>query len=228
MINDTLVLIPARKGSKGVPNKNSKTLHDKPLISYTLELAIECYPLQNIFVSTDDPKIIKIAKNFGIEVPFLRPEELCSDESPIYNTIIHTIDYFEHNKRFFNKLILLQPTSPFRQLSHINEANESFEKQKCDVVVSVVKSKANPYLTLYKQSNDFIKKFKKSNFYRRQDAPNMWELNGSIFLFDINSLKKGFMQNFKKIIKYEMNKIHSIDIDDEFDWNLAELYVKHY
>ena len=96
------------------------------------------------------------------------------------------------------------------------------------MVVSVVKSKANPYLTLYKQSNDFIKKFKKSNFYRRQDAPNIWELNGSIFLFDINSLKKGYMQNFKKIIKYEMNKIHSIDIDDEFDWNLAELNVKHY
>ena len=100
MINDTLVLIPARKGSKGISNKNSKILISKPLISYTLEIAIDSYPLQNIFVSTDDLKIVNIAKDFGIEVPFLRPEELCSDDSPIYDTIIHTIDFFEQKNVF--------------------------------------------------------------------------------------------------------------------------------
>ena len=123
---------------------------------------------------------------------------------------------------------MLQPTSPFRKTFHIDEANKSFDRQNCDVVVSVVKSKANPYLTLYKEADNFIKKFKKSNFYRRQDAPNIWELNGSIFLFDTDSLKKGYMEDFKKIVKYEMNKTYSIDIDDEFDWSLAEQSAKKY
>lgn len=225
-INDTLIFIPARSGSKGVKNKNVKDLNGKPLISYTLEFALKNFRKQDIYISTNCDKVIEIAKGYGLIVSEKRPEELCTDDSSIYESITHTINSFERKNIFYEKLIMLQPTTPIRKDSDLKEIINLYNSQY-DAVISVVKSKSNPYFTLYEQKkNGYLKKSKKGNYYRRQDCPNVYEFNGSVFMFNINSLKKSYVSGFRKIKKFEMELDYSIDIDDWVDWEVADLLIK--
>jgi len=224
-MNDTLILIPARSGSKGVKGKNFRKLGGKPLISYTLDFAIRNFKKENIYVSTNCEKIIKILNQYDLNIPDKRPDYLSTDESPIYETILYTINLLEKQNRFFKKLILLQPTSPLRKDSDLKKLI-SLYNDDIDAVISVVKSKANPYFTLFELNNEgYLEKSKKGNFHRRQDCPNTYEFNGSIFLFNVESIKKGYIGSFKKIKKYEMDPVYSIDIDDGIDWLLVKLLL---
>lgn len=225
-MNDTLIIIPARSGSKGLKEKNYKKLKGKPLISYTLDFAIRNFKKENIYVSTNCEKIIQILKQYDLNIPEKRPEYLSTDESPIYETILHTINLLEKQNRFFKKIIMLQPTSPLRKDSDLKKLMNLYNKD-IDAVISVVKSKANPYFTLFElNKNGFLEKSKKGNFHRRQDCPDSFEFNGSIFLFNVESLKRGYISSFKKIKHYEMEPIFSIDIDDSIDWELVKILLK--
>ena len=225
-MNDTLIIIPARSGSKGLKEKNYKKLKGKPLISYTLDFAIRNFKKENIYVSTNCEKIIQILKQYDLNIPEKRPEYLSTDESPIYETILHTINLLEKQNRFFKKIIMLQPTSPLRKDSDLKKLMNLYNKD-IDAVISVVKSKANPYFTLFElNKNGFLEKSKKGNFHRRQDCPDSFEFNGSIFLFNVESLKRGYISSFKKITHYEMEPIFSIDIDDSIDWELVKILLK--
>ena len=227
-MNDTLVLIPARSGSKGVKGKNFKELNGKPLISYTLEFAIRNFEKENIYVSTNCEKITEILRQYDLNIPEKRPEHLSTDESPIYETILHTINLLEKQKRIFKKLILLQPTSPLRKDSDLKKLIKLYSKD-IDAVISVVKSKANPYFTLFELNKiGYLEKSKKGNYHRRQDCPNTFEFNGSIFLFNVKSLKKGYIGSFKKIKHYEMEPYFSVDIDDDLDWVLSKFLLKRF
>lgn len=227
-IKDTLVVIPARAGSKGVKDKNIKKLNSKPLISYTLEYAIRNFEKKNIFVSTNCNQVIEISKKMGLDIPFKRPEELSKDDSPIHETLIHVIEHFEQQGLNFSKLIMLQPTSPFRKELDVHLMCNQF-KDKYDLMVSVVIAKSNPYFTLFEDNDDqYLVKSKPSNYFRRQDCPIVYEFNGSIFIFKIASLKKGYINTFQRIKKFEMEEKYSIDIDDEYDWRMAELLMKEF
>lgn len=221
-----LVIIPARGGSKGIVGKNTKILIDKPLIYYTIETAQQLFPNEVICVSTDSSEIIKTVENIGLRVPFVRPSELATDESGTYEVIIHALNYYESINYKPDYVILLQATSPLRKKEHILEALKLFDNQ-CDMVISVKKTKANPYYVLMEESHEgWLIHSKPGNFKRRQDTPVVWELNGSIYIINVNSLKKhtGFSE-FKKIRKYEMEEIYSIDIDSMLEWNFAEMIL---
>ena len=110
-----LYLIPARKGSKGIPHKNRKPLAGIPLIGYSIETALQLTDAENICVSTDDEEIIRIAEGYGLRVPFVRPEALSSDTSGSREVILHALDHYQQAGRQFDAVILLQPTSPFRR-----------------------------------------------------------------------------------------------------------------
>lgn len=227
---NSLVVIPARGGSKGLPGKNIKLLNGKPLIHYTIEAARRLFKDIEICFSTDDNEIKKVAEQTGLSVPFLRPKELANDDSGTHEVLLHAIKYYKENFYKPDVIILLQPTSPFRTSDQIKEAINIYTKEKdIDMIVSVKETKSNPYYILFEENQKgFLEKSKKSNINRRQDCPKVWELNGAIYIISANSLHSKSIQELKKIKKYVMDDYTSHDIDNLFDWEIAlTLLNKH-
>ncbi|WP_268034980.1 acylneuraminate cytidylyltransferase family protein [Algoriphagus sp. PAP.12] len=217
-----LVVIPARGGSKGVPRKNIKLLGKKPLIQYTIEAAREVFPDSVICVSTDDIEIKEVVESIGLKVPFLRSSELATDTSGTHEVLIDALDFYEKSGYCPDSLILLQPTSPFRTEFHIKEALALFD-DTCDMLVSVKETKSNPYYILREENeNGWLVKSKEGDFIRRQDCPKVYELNGAIYIIQVNALKSKAIQDFEKVRKFEMDEWSSLDIDDLMDFAIAE------
>jgi|TARA_B110000967_G_scaffold208913_1_gene262804 N-acylneuraminate cytidylyltransferase len=224
----TLVVIPARGGSKGIPHKNVKKLNGKPLIIYTIEAARKVFDDDNILVSTDDQEIKSIVEGTGLEVPFLRPPHLATDTATTYDVLIHALEY--KISQGFNPdiILLLQPTSPFRTSQHIEEALKLYNNS-LDMVVSVKLTNSNPYYILFEENKEgYLKKVKNKNFTRRQDVPNVYEYNGALYVINVSSLKQKEIVLFDKVIKYEMNEYNSHDIDTQLDWFIAEKIMENY
>lgn len=216
-----LVVIPARGGSKGVLRKNIKLLNNKPLIEYTIEAARGVFKDEQICVSTDDLEIKSVVESLGLKVPFIRPDKLASDTAGMYEVLLHAVEFYENGGYFPDTLILLQATSPFRTAAHIKKAINIYDKN-CDMVVSVKETKSNPYYILKEEKDGWLINSKEGNFSRRQDCPKVYELNGAIYVINIQSLKAQRLNTMKKIRKYEMDDDSSIDIDDYYDWIIAE------
>lgn len=220
--SNILVIIPARGGSKGVPGKNIKPLGGKPLIYYTIEAAREVFPDDQILVTTDSEEIKECVEKTGLKVPFLRPPELATDTARTYEVLLHAIHYAESTRYKPDVVILLQPTSPFRTGRQIQEALSLFD-DKCEMVVSVKETKANPYYTLREENSDgWLEKSKKGNFTRRQDCPKVYEVNGAIYVIRVEALKKQPLHQFQKVRKCVMDEMSSHDIDTDVDWLVAE------
>jgi CMP-N,N'-diacetyllegionaminic acid synthase len=221
-----LVVIPARGGSKGVPGKNIKPLNGKPLINHTIEVARSLFADSVICVSTDDPKIREVAEQAGLSVPFLRPAELATDTAGTYEVLLHAISNAENNGYFPDTLILLQPTSPFRTAAQVKDAMHLYASD-LEMVVSVKEAKSNPYYNLFEENGDgFLAKSKPLTVTRRQDAPKVWELNGAIYIININALRARHISAFEKIVKFEMDEASSHDIDTVLDFEFAEFLSK--
>lgn len=217
-----LVVIPARGGSKGVPGKNIKELGGKPLIQYTIEAAREVFDDKNILVSTDSEKIRGVVESCGLAVPFLRPSELAMDNSGTYEVLLHAIEFVEERGFYPETLVFLQPTSPFRNATHIKDVLKLYNNE-LDMVVSVKETSSNPYYLLKEEnSQGFLENSKKGEFTRRQDCPKVWELNGAIYIINVDSLKSRPIGEFTKVKKYVMDEESSHDIDDKIDWLVAE------
>lgn len=216
-----MVVIPARGGSKGIPGKNCKILAGKPLIHYSIEAAQKLFSNDQIIVSTDNSEIKSCAEETGIVVPFLRPAELATDIAGSYEVLLHAVAFEEARGNSPEVLILLQPTSPFRNAQHIKEALSSFDFG-LDMVVSVKETKSNPYYLLFEENADgFLQHSKSGEFQRRQDCPKVWEYNGAIYIINVQSLLKGKISSFKRRKKFVMDEMSSIDIDTPLDWKLA-------
>ncbi|RZK24589.1 MAG: acylneuraminate cytidylyltransferase family protein [Flavobacterium sp.] len=221
-----LVVIPARGGSKGIPGKNIKLLNGIPLINYTVSAAMELFDNEVICVSTDEMSIKICVEEQGIDVPFLRPSVLGLDTTPTYDVLMHALKYYEAKDYHPDVVILLQPTSPFRNSLHIREALQLYN-DSLDMVVSVKETRSNPYYVLFEEDADgYLKKSKQANFSRRQDCPKVWEYNGAIYIINTSSLKQKSVQEFEKVFKYEMSESASIDLDTPLDWDVAEMIVK--
>lgn len=223
----TLWLIPARGGSKGIPDKNLKPLCGESLVMRAVKQALQCaHANDTVFVSTDSEPIRKEAEKCGVEIPFLRPAELASDTASTYSVIIDSIHKFRNLGKEFEKVILLQPTSPFRSVQDIKGA-EGLWREDIDMVVSVTLSKANPYYNLFETDSDGFLRICKGNgrYTRRQDAPKVWEYNGAVYVMSVYSLLNSSMSEFRKIIPYEMPAARSIDIDSPEDWEIAEILL---
>lgn len=225
---NTIFIIPARGGSKGVPGKNIKPLNGIPLVYYSIDMARKFAIDKNICLSTDDPNIInKIYAEKKLIIPFTRPAELATDTAGTYEVLIHGIDFYENqNKLKYDTLVLLQPTSPFRTAADVKNALNIFDKTKHDMVASVCESKANPYFTLFEEDNEgFLAQSKKSIFTRRQDCPKVYEYNGAVYIINVESLKKMNINEFSRIKKSVMKKENSLDIDTPLDWEIAEFLI---
>lgn len=222
-----LIIIPARGGSKGIPHKNIKELNGKPLIYYTIDVARAITDDDNICVSTDDVGIIQCVEQYGLNVPFVRPAELATDKAGTYEVLLHALNFYENNGRNFDVVVLLQNTSPFRTATDINEAL-SLYNPNIDMVVSVKESTVNPYYNCFEEDDDGFLQISKGDglFTRRQDVPKAYEYNGAIYVINPNSLKKSSLGQFKKRVKYVMDELHSVDLDNMIDWMFAEYLIK--
>lgn len=221
-----LTIIPARGGSKGIPHKNIKGLGNKPLIYYTIDVARGIVEDSDICVSTDDPAIIKCVENYGLKVPFVRPVELASDTAGTYEVLLHALGFYEARGFHYDVVLLLQTTSPFRTVEHVKEAMKLY-RPDIDMVVSVNKTKTNPYYNCFEESAEgYLKKTLNGTSYaRRQDAPVTYEYNGAIYIINAEQLKKMPLGNFSHIVKYLMDDLHSVDLDTMTDWKFAEFLI---
>lgn len=221
-----LYIIPARAGSKGLPGKNTKMLGDKPLLVHSIDFAMKNIKSgDQLCISTNDDEVITIASNLRIQVPFKRPEELASDLATTYDVIMHAIKHYENQNKYFDLVLLLQPTSPFRNQEDFENIIQAYGHD-VEMIVSVKKAKENPYFTIFEENElGFLDKSKKGDFQRRQDCPDVFTFNGSMYLMSVNALKKSKIQEFSKIKKIIMPEERSIDIDTMADWTLAEYYL---
>lgn len=230
--NKILALIPARARSKSIPHKNIKLIGNKPLIAYTIEEVLKSKYVDRVILSTDNRKIADIALNYGAEVPFLRPNEIAQDTSTSLSVILHTINYLKENENYIPDIIVfLQPTSPFRTVNYIDIGIEKIEH--CDAVVGITEVTQHPYFMFKKIKNDIIIPFLdlKNRPLRRQDVPTLYIINASFFIAKIDYYKTVnerdpvapiFNGKVKGIF---MDRVSSIDINTEFDLNLAEFII---
>ena len=220
-----LAIIPARGGSKRLPNKNILDLNGKPLIAWSIEAAKKNKYINNIVVTSDSEKILDIANKYNIKT-IKRPDFLATDTATTFDTIKHTIDSLQEKYEY---IVLLQPTSPLRNEKHIDEAIELLEKKNADAVISVCETEHSPLW-----SNTLPEDLNMSNFLRdeiknkrSQDLPKFYRLNGAIYICKTDKLleEKTFLLK-NNIYAYIMDRKSSIDIDDEIDFKLAEILIK--
>ena len=221
-----LFVIPARGGSKGIPGKNIKPLGGKPLIAYSVEVARQLAPDSDICVSTDDPAIADVVREMGLEVPFMRPDYLATDNCGTYEVLLHAVKFFEKLGRRYDTMVLLQPTSPLRTADDVRRCLEAYTSD-VDMVVTVVEAASNPYYNCYETDADGFLHISKGDgsYVRRQDAPKAWEYNGAVYVINIDSLKQMPLSKFPRRRMVEMERRRSIDLDTPLDWMVAEAVV---
>ena len=219
-----LAIIPARGGSKRLPQKNILDLCGKPLIAWTIEASLKSKFITKTIVTSDDEEILRISKEFGAET-IKRPKELASDTSTTFDTIKHVIQ----NIKNYDYIVLLQPTSPLRTSNHIDEAINLLEVKNADAIISVCQMEHNPLWsnTLNKDQN--MKNFLKDEVInkRSQDLETYYRLNGAIYICDTKKLleNNSFFLN-ENIYAYLMDKNKSIDIDEDIDFITAEVLIR--
>jgi N-acylneuraminate cytidylyltransferase len=218
ILNNSIVLIPARGGSKGVPHKNSKPFAGgKSLVERAIDIALAVFPQNKIVLSSDDETTCKFGYNLSISV-IERDPKLASDSSGMLEVMLDAIDKQEIEPKY---LILLQPTSPFRTKEHLIEAI-NLMKEDDQAIVAVNEPSGHPYYTLFTKSGDYIEKFQKNEIVRRQDLPDVYDVNGLLYIFEVSSLKTTSWTNFERIRPMIVSKLSSIDIDTQEDWQIAE------
>lgn len=226
-----LAIIPARGGSKGVPEKNIKLLDSKPLLSYTTEIAMQSKLLTEVIVSSEDDKIITIAESLGVKVPFVRPNELAQDNTPTIDVILHALDWYKSQNIFFDAVCLLQVTSPFRTAAFLDKAIEKFTQADADSLVSVqqVPHEFNPHWTfeINDAGNLKIATGETEIISRRQELPMAYHRDGSIYITKTKVLLEQRSLYGKSTAFIESNPEMYVNIDTMDDWDKAEMMVKN-
>lgn len=219
-----LAIIPARGGSKRLPKKNILDLCGKPLVSWTIEASIKSKYIDSVVLTSDDDQVLNIGSDFGVNV-IKRPNELAQDDSTTIDVIIHTLKSIHGS---FDYIVLLQPTSPLRKSTQIDEAIELLLNKKADEVISVSLVEhpvqwSNTLSSNLKMDN-FIQKIHVS---RSQDLENFYRLNGAIYVVSVPRIKKEkslFLS--KNCYAFIMDRLSSIDIDEKIDFITAEAIIK--
>lgn len=230
MINNyhVVALIPARGGSKRLPQKNIKLLDGKPLIAWSIECAKKSQYVDQIIVSTDSQQIKEISENYGAKVPFVRPDYLSNDTASTYDVIQHTIESLALNKPNI-LLVLLQPTSPLRTTEELDKAIEYFIQKKALGVVSVSEMEYSPlWANVLPNDNNMLNFISHDIIGKRsQDLPTYYRINGSIYIYNIESLLQNKKMFFDEtVFAFITASNTSIDIDTMLDFKIAESILK--
>jgi N-acylneuraminate cytidylyltransferase len=224
----TVAFIFARGNSKELPGKNIRNFGDKPLIAWSIESALSVKAIEQVIVSTDSTEIAEISKSYGAEVPFIRPSELATDESPEWLSWRHALEYVRHSSGALPKaMVSLPATSPLRAKSDVERCLDQFSKGGCDVVVTVSEAHRNPYFNMVRDKSDgtVALVMEDSQVSRRQDAPIIRDLAtvcyvaNPEFVLSHDSIFEG------RVKAVNVPKERAIDIDSLLDFQIAEFLL---
>ena len=222
-----ICIITARSGSKGLKNKNIRKLKGLPLLAHTIIAAKKSKVFNRVILSTDSKLYANIGLKFGAEVPFIRPRKLATSTAHHPDVVNHAVKFLEKKEKIkFDYIMMLQPTSPYRNAKHIDEAIKKFLKEKNDSLISIKKQDYPPWwmFVLDKSKLGQFLKFKNKNVFNleRQEFPRLFRPNGAIYISKRKVLYKGNLINPKSCGYYLMNDRSSIDIDNIIDLKVAE------
>lgn len=227
----TLALIPARGGSKGLPGKNLKPLLGKPLVAWSIEAARLSPSIDAILLSTDNEKIAEIGKEEGALVPFIRPTELSGDSASSIDVVLHALDFLETAGEKYDIVVLLEPTSPQRNSSDIEQALSLLIQAEARAVVGVTKAESSHPNFIYRLQDNLrlspYDKNKVSQHVRRQDLEPLYFLEGSIYISFVESLRQYHSFYHQNTVGYEVPKWKSLEIDDLDDFIMVEALLRH-
>jgi len=226
---DILPLITARGGSKGIPRKNLTPLAGKPLLAWTIEAALHSRLFDQVYVSTDDEEIARVARAWNASVPFLRPAALAQDDSSHISVVCHALEWFASQRDWKpSYLLLLQPTSPFRTAQDIRAAVGLLETTNAESIVSVCPVNQHPYLTVQIESDGTLKHVFPSDlaYKRRQALPAIYTFNGAIYITRREILLEQRTFFPARTVPYVMPPERSLEIDEPWDLHVAGLVMQ--
>lgn len=218
--------ICARGGSTGVPGKNIRPLLGKPLIAWSIEQALACPFIDEVYVSSDSEAIADVARQFGATIPYMRPAEMATSSAPKVPVIRHLVDFVAESGIDVTTVIDLDPTSPLRIQSDISGAYALLDADT-DVVITGYPSDKNPYFNMVEEKASGrvgLVKTADPPVTSRQMAPSVWSMNASIYIWHRHTLDKGLWDGRTRL--FEMPRERSIDIDSEFDFELVEKLMR--
>ena len=220
-----LAVITARGNSKGLPGKNIKILGGKPLIAYSIEIALKSLMITDCIVSTDALDIADIAKKYGANVPFIRPKELAEDKTPHVPVMQHAIDFMEKQKGLtYDYIVILQPTSPFRIVDDIDETLKLLISEKADSAVTIVEADSHEHPIKMKRLDgvDVVSYcIQESEKNRRQDISPAYKRSGAVYAMHRDLIMKDGLLFGNKVVGHLVPTDRSVDIDTPRDWYIA-------
>lgn len=222
-----LAIIPARSGSKGIKDKNIKELIGKPLLSYSIEAAISSKVFDEIMLSTDSEKYAEIARRYGANVPFLRSEANSSDKAGSWDVVLEVLERYYKKGEKFDSVCLLQPTSPLRTSQDIVEAYNFLDIKQAEAITSVCEVDHSPLWTMTLPESLSLEEFKQRDSDKpRQLLEKYYRLNGAIYIRKITYANNRIQLLDSKEYAFIMSREHSIDIDNEMDFIIAEAIMR--
>lgn len=225
----TIAFIFARGGSKGLPGKNIRSLAGKPLIAWSIDQANSISRVDRVIVSTDSEEIANVARQYGAEVPFMRPEELARDDSPEFLAWRHALSYLQETEGQLPDVMLSLPTTaPLRLSEDIENCLDVFERGESDVVVTVTDAHRSPYFNMLKENQDGTMSLvipPPVTLSRRQDTAPVYDMTTVAYAIDPK-----FALNNESIFSGRLRSVHvplerAIDIDTLLDFRLAEFFL---
>lgn len=220
-----LGVIPARGGSKGIPRKNIRLLGGKPLIAWTIEAAQQSRLLTRVILSTEDEEIAAVGRQWGVEVPFLRPAELAQDDTPTLPVVEHALRECEKDGVRYDAVCLLQPTAPLRKPAWIDGCIRMLEERGADAVVTVcrIPEEHHPWWSLMKDAAGWMQ-FSSGRTVppRRQDLPPAYHREGSVYVTRREVLVEAGSLYGNRLAGWEVSQEETVNLDTEEDWRRAE------
>jgi pseudaminic acid cytidylyltransferase len=222
-----LAVIPARGGSKRIPRKNIKLLHGKPMIAYTVEAALQSGVFDKVVVSTDDAEIAEISKQFGADVPFVREASLADDHTPASLVTLDALEKLDPTGSIYTYVSQLMPNCPLRTAEDIQRSFEKLLETNADTQFSVNRfGWLNPWWAFKVESQTLEPLFPEAFKTRSQDLPTLYALTGALWWAKTDVLRREKTFHTAMRTGFELSWQHALDIDDEDDWQMAEVLLK--
>jgi len=225
---NAVAVIFARGGSKGLPRKNVREFGGKPLIAWSIECALSVKDIKQVVVSTDSEEIAEISRDYGAKVPFIRPRELATDESPEWLSWRHALEFLQVSSSGLPEVMVsLPPTAPLRSAEDVENCLMKYAKGNCDVVITVTEAHRNPHFNMVRENDDgSVSLFTEdTKIQRRQDAPLVRDMAtvcyvaNSEFVLSHGSIFEG------RVLAVDVPKVRAIDIDSLLDFRIAEFLL---
>ncbi len=232
---EVLALIPARGGSKGIPRKNIRLFAGHPLIAYSIAAGLQAETVTRVIVSTDDEEIAAIAREYGAEVPFLRPAHLALDDTPDYPVFLHALRWLEEREGYRPDIIVqLRPTSPIRPRDLVDRGVRLLlEHPEADSVRAVVPSGQNPFKMWRIEDDGYMRPLlsvegipEPYNTPRQRLPQTFWQTGHLDVMWRRTLLEKGSMTG-RRILPLLVEPRYTVDLDNPWDWERAEWTALH-